>query len=290
MGEIFWSIVNSNVWKRFSHFFLCFSWGRPCHQKETPLSHISHNQNCKDFLPPKSSSQAIGLANISKCDVLRVPGANNWTNTTVIEACWRAIAVFRVLREKPVVSEWKGTTWKSTTRRTHLVGNFQHFAEFSAFWPVSVKYATYFRSFQIMAPRDLSCATDQNSKCHFSLHLAATVWNQWTTTTDSRLHRFRRLVMVGKPQLYTYNLFNLFVVKGLPEFICICLLPVLFLHFLSPNFHFPVTFQPFDLSSSRGCKSSSPQHLPSNWESLWYEVACFQGVKFTVSLYRLFEQ
>jgi len=28
---------------------------------------------------------AIGLANISKCDVLRVPGANNWTNTTVIE-------------------------------------------------------------------------------------------------------------------------------------------------------------------------------------------------------------
>lgn len=37
----------------------------------------------------KKSCQAIGLANISKCDALRVPGANNWTNTTVIEA-WTA--------------------------------------------------------------------------------------------------------------------------------------------------------------------------------------------------------
>lgn len=84
MGEI-WSIVNSNVWKRFSTSF-CFSWGLAIKRKH--FSHFSHNQNYQDFLPPKPSSQAIGLANISKCDALRVPGANNWTNTTVIEACW----------------------------------------------------------------------------------------------------------------------------------------------------------------------------------------------------------
>ena len=136
------------------------------------------------------------------------------------------------------MSEWKRNNMKINYPKNSFGWEFSALCGiFSILTSVS-EICHYFRSFQIMAPRDLSCATDQNSKCHFSLHLAATVWNQWTTTTDSRLHRFRRLVMVGKPQLYTYNLFNLFVVKGLPEFICICLLPVLFLHFLSPNFTF----------------------------------------------------
>lgn len=156
--------------------------------------------------------------------------------------------------------EWmERNNMKSTTRRTHSVGNEALCGIFSILTSVSLS-ATYFRSFQplLTSPK------------------AATVWNQWTTTTDSRLHRFRRLVMVGKPQLYTYNLFNLFVVKGLLEFICICLLTRTISTLSIPKFSLS-TFQPVDLSSSRGCKSSSPQHLPSNWESLWYEVAFFSG-------------
>ena len=94
--------------------------------------------------------------------------------------------------------------------------------------------------------------------------------------TVTRLHRFRRLVMVGKPQLYTYNLFNLFVVKGLLEFILHLSLTRTISTLSIPKFSLS-TFQPLDLSSSRGCKSSSPQHLPSNWETLWYEVAFFSG-------------
>ena len=130
MGEI-WSIVNSNVWKRFSTSFCVFLEAK-CHQKETPLSHISQNQNYQDFLPPKPNSQAIGLANISKCDVLRVPGANNWTNTTVIEACH---SCFRGAKGEACCEWMERKNMKSTTRRTHSVGNFQHFAEkTSAFW------------------------------------------------------------------------------------------------------------------------------------------------------------
>ena len=49
--------------------------------------------------------------------------------------------------------------------------------------------------------------------------------------------------MVGKPQLYTYNLFNLFVVKGLLEFICICRLTRTISTLSIPKFslssHFP---------------------------------------------------
>lgn len=129
------SIVNSNVWKRFSTSFCVFLEAK-CHQKETPL------QNYQDFLPSKPSSQAIGLANISKCDVLRVPGANNWTNTTVIEACH---SCFQGAKGEACCEWMERKNMKSTTRRTHLVGNFQHFAEFSAFWPVSVEKCHIFQ-------------------------------------------------------------------------------------------------------------------------------------------------
>ena len=81
--------------------------------------------------------------------------------------------------------------------------------------------------------------------------------------------------MVGKPQLYTYNPFNLFVVKGLLEFILHLSLTPTISTLSIPKFSLS-TFQPFDLSSSRGCKSSSPQHLPSNWESLWHERHVFR--------------
>ena len=51
----------------------CVFWGRPCHQKEdTPFTHFTQSE-LQGLLPPKSSSQAIGLANISKCDYFESP-------------------------------------------------------------------------------------------------------------------------------------------------------------------------------------------------------------------------
>ena len=113
----------------------------------------------------------------------------------------------------------------------------------------------------------------------------------------TRLHQSA----VGHGGYHSY-IDNLFVVTGLLEFICICLLYTRSISTLSiPKFslssHFPalwfvlklcIYYDPlrfchsiyaWDIilfSSYRGCKSSSPQHLPSNWESVWYERHFFR--------------
>lgn len=121
--EKWWNMVNCQWTPMFGSGFPLLLVFRPCHQKETQHSHISQNyqelevprngepvvwtQNFSLCLP---SSQAIGLANISKCDALRVPGGNNWTNTTVIEA-WTAQG------KGEACCEWmERNNMKSTTR------------------------------------------------------------------------------------------------------------------------------------------------------------------------------
>jgi len=99
-----------------------------------------------------------------------------------------------------------------------------------------------------MAPRDLSCATDltQNATSHLTLQQ---LFGTNELELQIRGYTYRRLVMVGKPQLYTYNLFNLFVAKGLLEFILHLSLTRTISTLSIPKCSLS-TFQPLDLSSS----------------------------------------